>query len=299
MSRNLCRHPKSSPPPIHRGIFLAAVLAAAMLARASLAQTPAPDQPTPKPLAFEVVSIRPDPTGDAAHGQVRVTPDGWHMAHSTFLAALLTAYVPTADAMMFTTGTLVGVPDWMRSDLYDIDARVPDSDLARWQNPATQPAMLRTMVQAMLADRCHLAVHRGSKVVTVYLLVIGKNGPKLKPSESKEPHPGAVPLPVGGEFLPNDGTGRAAFYAAPMGALAVVLSNFAGRPVEDRTGLTGRYDMSFRRPRVGASSLEPESTPNPPPSIFEVAESFGLKLESAKRPVETLVVDHADPPTPN
>jgi uncharacterized protein (TIGR03435 family) len=275
-------------------------LAAAYMATApfcTLAQTPATND---KPLAFEVVSIRPDPSSTFVHDQIAVTPDGWRMAHGSLMAALLTAYVPTtSDAMMYSLSTLVGIPDWMQTEMYNIDAKVPESDLAAWQNPATQPAVLRTMMQAMLADRCKLAVHRGSREVAVYLLVIGKRGPRLKASVPGDPHPGAEPLPGGGEFLDNDGTGTASFYAAPLSALAVVLSNFAGRPVEDKTGLTGRYDMSFRRPRPGALSMEPDSTSNPSPSIFAVAEGFGLKLEPAKSSVETLVIDHIERPSDN
>ena len=279
-------------------LLLAAALAGGALGPVAVAQGASAS--TEKPLAFEVVSIRPDPSAILGRGRIEVTPDGWHMAGETLMAALLTAYVPTtSDAMMYTVSTLAGIPDWMQTELYSIDAKVPESDLAAWQNPVTQPAMLRTMMQAMLADRCKLAVHRGSKEVTVYLLVVGKSGPKLKVSEPKDPHPGATQLPGGGEFLPNDGTGTAFFYAAPIRALAVVLSNFAGRPVEDRTGMTGRYDMSFRRPHPGGPSVEPDSTSSPPPSIFEVAEGFGLKLETAKSPVETLVIDHIEKPSEN
>lgn len=279
-------------------LLLAAALAGGALGSAAVAQGASAS--AEKPLAFEVVSIRPDPSSVPGHEQIEVTPDGWHMAHGTLMAALLTAYVPTtSDAMMYTVSTLAGIPDWMQRELYSIDAKVAESDLAAWQNPATQRAMLRTMMQAMLADRCKLAVHRGSKEVTVYLLVVGKGGPKLKAPESKDRHPGAIQIPGGGEFLPNDGNGNASLYAAPIGALAVLLSNFAGRPVEDRTGMTGRYDMSFRRPRPGGPSMEPDSTSNPPPSIFEVAEGFGLKLETAKSSVETLVVDHIEKPSEN
>ena len=221
------------------------------------------------------------------------------MTHGTLQGALLNAYVPTSDAMMYTVSTLVGIPDWMGTEMYSIDAKVAEADLAAWQNPANQPAMLRTMLQTMLADRCKLAVHRGSKNVTVYLLVVGKGGPRLKTSVPGETHPRAIEIPGGGEFLGNDGTGTASFYAAPVKALAVVLSNFAGRPVVDKTGLTGRYDMSFRRPHPGGPSTEPDSTSNPPPTIFEVAESFGLKLVPAKSSVETLVVDHVERPSEN
>ena len=279
-------------------LLLAAALTGGTVGLAAVAQGTSAS--TEKPVAFEVVSIRPDAASLPGHEQMEVTPDGWHMAHTTLMAALLTAYVPTTnDAMIYTVGTLAGIPDWMRTELYSIDAKVPESDLAAWQNPATQLGMLRTMMQAMLADRCKLAVHRGSKEVTVYSLVVGKNGPKLKASDSKDRHPGAIQIPGGGEFLPNDGSGTASLYAAPIGALAVLLSNFAGRPVQDRTGLTGRYDMSFRRPRPGGPSMEPDSTSNPPPTIFEVAESFGLKLETTKSSVETLFIDHIEKPSEN
>lgn len=261
------------------------------------AQTAAANE---KPLAFEVVSIRRDMSAPTGRDEIAATRDGWHMKQGSLFAALLTAYVPTTpDAMMYTTATLVGIPDWMRTELYDIDAKVAASDLAAWQDPVKQPPMLRAMMQALLADRCKLVVHRGTKDVAVYDLVIAKGGPKLKAAVPGDPHPGATPIPGGGEFLGNDGTGKAAFYNAPVRALAVVLSNLAERPVEDRTGLTGLYDMSFRRPRAGGPSTEPDSTTNPAPTIFDVAEGFGLKLEPAKTSVETLVIDHIERPSEN
>jgi uncharacterized protein (TIGR03435 family) len=281
-----------------RQLFLVAVLTAGILvpAAAAHAQAPAAQASVEKPLGFEVVSIRKDTSITVGRDEIAVTRDGWHTAHGSLMTALLTAYVPTTpDAMMYTTATLAGIPDWMRTELYDIDAKVAPSDLAAWQDPARQRVMVRTMMQTMLADRCKLAVHRGTKEVAVYSLVIGKGGPKLKAAVPGDPHPGATPIPGGGEFLTNDGTGKAAFYDAPVRALAVVLSNLAERPVEDNTGLTGLYDMSFSRPRAGAPSTELD----PNPTIFEVVESFGLKLEPAKTSVETLVIDHIERPSEN
>jgi uncharacterized protein (TIGR03435 family) len=283
-------------------VLLAAALAAGIVAPTALAQAAAPtaQAPTDKPASFEVVSIRKDTSITVGRDEIAVTRDGWHMAHGSLMAALLTAYIPTTpDAMMYTTATLAGIPDWMRTELYDIDAKVAPADLAAWQDPARQRVIVRTMMQAMLADRCKLAVHRGTKEVAVYSLVIGKGGPKLKAAVPGDPHPGATPIPGGGEFLANDGTGKAAFYDAPVRALAVVLSNLAERPVEDKTGLTGLYDMTFRRPRAGGPSTEPDTAPNPAPTIFDVAESFGLKLEPAKSSVETLVIDHIERPSEN
>lgn len=282
--------------------FLAAAICMPLASFCTFAQAgaPASQAAAGKPLAFEVISIRKDASAPTGRDEIAVRPDGWHMAHGSLMAPLLTAYVPTTpDAMMYTTATLVGIPDWMRTELYDIDAKVAPSDLAAWQDPARQRAMVRTMMQAVLADRCKLVVHRGTKEVAVYSLVIGKGGPKLKAAVLADPHPGATPIPGGGEFLANDGAGNAAFYDAPVRALAVVLSNLAERPVEDRTGLTGLYDMSFRRPRAGGPSTEPDTAANPAPTIFDVAESFGLRLEPAKTSVETLVIDHIERPSEN
>ena len=268
---------------------MAGGLASKACAQVAPAATQASDQ---RPLAFEVVSIRRDAGSTlVARKQeaLGVTPDGWHAESVSLLAALLTAYAPTTpDAMMYTMSTIAGIPDWMRTETYDIDAKVAPADLAAWQNPATQ--------QAMLAERCKLVVHRGTKEVSVYSLVVAKGGPKLKEAVPGDAHPGGTPIPGGGgEFVPSDGNGNAAFHDAPVRALAVVLSNLAERPVEDRTGLTGRYDMVFRRPRAGAPSTEPD----PGPTIFDVVGDLGLKLEPAKSEVETLVVDHVERPTEN
>ena len=284
---------------LRRPAFLLVLASAAVVSFGALAQSVTTND---KPLAFEVVSIRRDGASTlvARRQGGGVTPNGWHAESISLLAALLTAYVPTTpDAMMYTTSTIAGIPDWMRTETYDIDAKVAQSDLAAWQNPTTQQAMLRAMMQAMLADRCKLVVHRGAKDVAVYSLVVAKGGPKLKAAVPGDPHPGAVKLPGGGEFLPSDGNGNAAFYDAPVRALAVVLSNLAERPVEDRTGLSGRYDMVFRRPRAGAPSTEPDSASDPAPTIFDVVESLGLKLEPAKSSVETLVIDHVERPSEN
>lgn len=268
----------------------------ALSAISAVAQTP---DANAKPLAFEVISIRKNLSPKPGE-EIAVTRDGWHMEHGSLMAPLLTAYVPTTpDAMMYTTATLAGIPDWMRTETYDIDAKVAPADLEAWHDPAKQRTMLRAMMQTLLTERCKLVVHPGTKDVAVYSLVIGKGGPKLKAAVPGDPHPGATPIPGGGEFLGNDGTGKAAFYDAPVRALAVVLSNLAERPVEDRTGLTGLYDMSFRRPRAGGPATEVDSGADPPPTIFGVAESFGLKLVPGKSSVETLVIDHIERPSEN
>src|SRR6185312_13161323 len=243
---------------------LVAALVAGILAPAAFTQsaTPASTPAVAKSLAFEVVSIRPDKSGTVGHEQIDVTPDGWHMQHGALIIALLTAYVPqTGDAMMYTVSTLSGVPDWAMYEIYDIDAKVSDADIAAWQNPANQPGMLRAMLQAALADRFKLAVHRDSKEVAVYSLVVSKSGVKFKEAVPGETHPAGTPIPDGGEIQFNDGTGIAHFYGTHIGALTVILANLAGRPVKNDTGLTGRYDIALRRPHPGGPSTEPDDSP--------------------------------------
>jgi len=94
------------------------------------------------------------------------------------------------------------------------------------------------------------------------------------------------------------GHGSVDFYAVPIPTLAVVLSNKAGRVVVDKTGLTGRYDIKLEMPQPGEDGAG--GAQDPGMSIFTVVqEQLGLRLESAKEPVETLVIDHVERPTEN
>jgi uncharacterized protein (TIGR03435 family) len=195
------------------------------------------------------------------------------------------------------------VPEWASQDNFAIDAKVPEEDLPDWQNPDKQPAMLRAMMQALLVDRCKLVVHREVKEVPVYSLVVGKNGPRFKATNPEETHEG-VKLPFGGILSP--GQNGMTLYAAPMTSLAALMSSFGRmgtrRPILDKTGLTGRYDIVLKNPEMGAPPVAQQSGPSasdPSDSFSWVSESTGLKLESTKAPAETLVIDHIERPSEN
>jgi uncharacterized protein (TIGR03435 family) len=161
-----------------------------------------------KPPAFAVASVRRNVSGigtcDPEH--LHLTADGFLMRNCPLIAALFMAYVPAnGSALGFSTeGRVVGAPDWMKSDRYDIDARIDTADMAEWQNPITQKEMLHAMMQSLLAERCKLAVHREMREKPVYALVVGKNGPKLQEAESVSPaailakHPNVGAIPGGG-----------------------------------------------------------------------------------------------------
>lgn len=264
--------------------------------------------PSAKAWTFEVVSIhRNISTPGTEHQTYGPTPDGYRMRDLFVEMPILTAYVPqTGGRAFYGDDNIVGLPDWAINDTYDIDAKVLEADLADWQNPAKQPAMLRAMLQEMLADRFKLVVHREMKEAPVYSLVVGKNGLKLKETNPNEPHPGGFPLPGGGVVVAEIRNGQVITndYGVSMATLASSVFSSAGRPVQDKTGLTGRYDIAFppRQLRACAPHCGPQDAPsedNPGPSPFELAQEWGLKLVPAKGPVETLVIDHIERPSPN
>ena len=248
-----------------------------------------------KPMAFEVVSIRqnlsdPPRGGPPPFGP---TPDGYRMTNMPLIFPILTAFVPKAGGA-FTPDRISGLPDWVMQTRWDIDAKVADEDRTEWQKPATQAAML----QAMFDERCKLASHREMKESTVYLLTVGKAGPKLKETNPDEEHPGGIKMPWGGVLVPSSG-GAQTLYGASMTTVASVLSLVGGpnlgRQIQDKTGLTGKYDITIAPP---ARPAEGEAF-DPSAMLFSLVEQLGLKLESGKSQVETLLIDHMEKPSAN
>lgn len=260
-----------------------------------------------RPVTFGVASVRRDVSGvqtcDPAH--LYVTGDGFHMANCPLIVALFMAYVPADGAAMgfSTDGRVVGAPEWMKSEVYTIDARVDEADLAAWQDLAKRKEMIHTMMRSLLEERCRLVVHREMPEKPEYALVVGKGGPKFQEAKSIEAaailkeHPGVGGMPGAGGMFRFSGDGSVDFYGAPIATLAVVLSNRVGRPVVDKTGLTGRYDIQLEMPQPGQRA---DGGQDPGASIFTVVqEELGLRLESAKGKVETLVIDRVERPAEN
>jgi bla regulator protein BlaR1 len=256
-----------------------------------------------KPWKFAVVSIRKNNSGGPQHGGA-ATADGYQMKNLFLWYLIRMAYVPqTSGAAFYFTDQLIGMPAWLTSDddRYDLDAKIDEADLADWQNPTKQPAMVRSMLQAMLEDRLKLVVHRGTREGPLDLLVVGKNGPKFKETNPGELHPGTRPMPGGGTLSreQEDDQMTVHYFGISIAQLtAFVLGT--GRPVEDKTGLTGRYDVTIQRPSLQPSAQQVGiSAPDPAPSAASIADQLGLKLEPSKGQVETLVIDHVERPSPN
>lgn len=273
------------------------------VAAVSCAQQPAPPRQA-KRLEFAAVSIKRNNSGGAQEPGAP-TRNGYSMRNMFMAFPLMTAYVPLAGgASMYGDDQVVGMPEWTTSDTehYDIEAKVDEADLKNWQNPELQPGMMREMLQSMLADRLKLKAHRSTKIGSVFALVVGKSGPKFKETNATDSHPESYPFPGGGRIkMEMRGDQMIVHYfGITMAQLAGMWSGQEGRPLQDRTGLTGKYDVTIQKTTHPVTPDQANgSGGNADESIASQAEQLGLKLESAKGEIETLVIDHVERPTEN
>jgi uncharacterized protein (TIGR03435 family) len=256
------------------------------------------------PLAFEVASVKPHRPGDRSFVFPQFLPGG----RFNVVGVPLQIVIAFAYNLPFQGTQLSGGPDWIRSaeNIYDIEAKA-DEDALKGLSPNDRADKLRLMLQAMLADRFKLTIRRDVKEQPVYALTVGKNGPKLQKSKVEEKDCGdpANRCHVGGA-----GQGRGIHVKAfDMAELVVSVSNFTDRPLIDRTGLTGLYDIDTdgwvpMRPRPVRPGAEPTpediAMADPTrPTLYMIFEKLGLKMKSSKAPVEMFVVDHVEKPTEN
>jgi bla regulator protein BlaR1 len=259
-----------------------------------------------KAMAFEVVSIRPSDPHSTMHG-LKITPDGYRMLNAPLLWQIMDAYPPQTDAAAaFTIDKVKGYPAWLTTEKYDIEAKIAETDQAEWQKPASQPAMLRAMTRQMFAERCHLKVHREVKQGAAYSLVVGKDGPKLKVSDPNEVPPFGRSLSGGGVLVYDQAKGTTTVYGATIQSFLGVLASLGNgeRPIEDNTGLTGRYDFTDKSEESSANSSTNQQqaeaiASDPEPSLSSFAKKLGLELVPTTGPVETLVIDHIERPSSN
>jgi uncharacterized protein (TIGR03435 family) len=188
---------------------------------------------------------------------------------------------------------ILGGPSWIGSDRYHIEGVA--------LNPATvTSAQLRLMFQRLLADRFKLKLHKESRDLPGYALLVARNGPRLEIRNAGEDKSGLAGRP--GSLRGN---------SIGLPGLATALSTNLGLPVVDETGLTGRYNFSLTW-TPGQADMNGEFGGMPPevrgqfagdpngPSIFTaVQEQLGLRLEARKIPTDVIVIDHAEKPDAN
>ncbi len=236
---------------------------------------------TDPPKEFEVASIKPSAPGGRGV-RIQMAPGGRLDVSNVTLKLLIQQAYGVKDFQ------ISGGPGWINSERYDVVAKA-DRDIGKAEE-------LRPLIQKLLADRFQLTIHRDTKELPVYALVVGKNGPKLKESAANGP---GSQIRMGRGLINGQGMG--------MEMLAGELSRPLGRTVIDRTGLKGQYDIKFEwtpedgpghGPGDGPESAPPSDTTGP--SLFTaLQEQLGLKLESSKGPVEIIVIDRAEKPSEN
>ena len=256
--------------------------------------------------AFEVASVKPNKSGDQ-RVMIQMPPTGRYTATNIALRMLLRQAYDVQDFQ------IVGGPNWLASDRFDIVAKPPDG--------MTGPEQIRPMLRALLADRFKLVAHNETREMPIYSLVVaradGKLGPKLSAAKvdcearfsaarrggppPDFPAPGQ-PMECGFMMAP----GNMNVGGMPMLELARSLSPMVGRIVIDKTGLKGRYDFQMTYapegrgfgPGPGPGGAEPPPVdPNTPSLFTALQEQLGLKLESERGPVDVVVIDRVEQPT--
>jgi uncharacterized protein (TIGR03435 family) len=237
--------------------------------------------------SFEVASVKQN-NDRSVRPALRYTPSG-----VDFAGVPLTWIIGEAYQLPYYSPTAIVATDNAVRELliptnrYDISARA---------DGAVSRNVIRLMLQSLLAERFKLTLHHEAKDESVYKLVVGKNGPKLRDSADQSE--------VGQPVIANSSAAYD-FRHVEMARLAGFMSSLLDRPVVDSTALKGFYDFELKREEALPQEALPQDksarTRNGiSSSIFASIESqLGLKLEPAKAPVDHVVIDHLEKPSEN
>jgi uncharacterized protein (TIGR03435 family) len=253
-------------------------------------------------LAFDVVSVKRHQPGDRK-STMQSLPDGIRLVNVPLLDVIREAYGLTFN------GQVVGAPDWMTSERFDIEEKVAPADVEAFKK--LELDQIRPMARPMLASRFKLVAHEDTRTLPVYALVKASGGLKMKESTPGDTYPNGIKgadgvgrigvmgmhretLPSGTRLSELTGQG------VTTDRLAKTLSQpELGRMIVDKTGLTGKYDFKLAwTPETLSTDTTPADSASP--SLFTaVQEQLGLKLQPEKDPVPVIIIDHVEMPSEN
>ena len=247
---------------------------------------------------YDVVSIKPfkeEPNAQSSWMGIEDSPDGVRIRNTPVVFMIVRAFATEHSKVS-------GAPDWASREMYDVEAKMePEvADALQKLSPADQKLARQHMLQVFVRYYLKAAVHMETTEVSIYELVVAKNGPKLK--EVTDPATPAGGMRVSGSKSGTKWEG----HATPIEYIMGQMSYAAGRPVYDKTGLTGRYDFTLNYTQDNLSAAPPGSdgmAPPPPdtapPLAKALEEQLGLKLVPAKGNMDVIVIDHVERPSGN
>jgi uncharacterized protein (TIGR03435 family) len=248
-------------------------------AQSAQTQTDSPNVPT-----FDVASIRPS-AADTIPSHIS---NPIHNAEFNAVNVTVRDLLEVAFALPETQ--MLGGPDWAATERFDIKATAePAMTEQLTALPADQAKLLkRRMLQALLANRFRVSTHIENRDMPAFALIIAKGGSKLERTTSTATdlsgERGRISIKGGNDSLT---------------VLAFELSWRLGRPVINRTGLQGRYEITLTWAADDDASAAGPEIANAPSLFTAIQEQLGLKLESGREPVPTLIIDHAEKPSEN
>jgi uncharacterized protein (TIGR03435 family) len=287
---------------LRRIAAMLAVLSSGVLIAPLTAQTQTTPAPPPNP-TFEAASIKPNKSGDA--GFCICGPRADRLVNVPLDVIITWAFGVRKDQVL-------DLPAWAGAERFDIVTKSPDG-----QSPNMQQTM--RMMQSLLADRFNLKFHADNREGPIYALVVarrdGRLGPKLKANTvdcaaylAEKRAAGQVVVanglgdaPLCGPMVASDRFVKAS--AKPIENLANALARQVGRPVIDRTGLTGNFDYNLEWSPDLSATPSPDVSGAPAnagvPLVTALQEQLGLKLDSARGPNQVIVIDRLEHPTPD
>jgi bla regulator protein BlaR1 len=252
---------------------------------------------TPIVPAFESASIKPN-TGEPMAGFTIVGKpfNAIMWQRDRLMATNFTLHALLRVAYGIQDDQISGGPDWFNSEGFDVEAKIGKSTIDEMQKHRRVYGVSgRTlMLQQLLSDRFKLLLHRETRDLPVFALVITQNGPKIHSARPGDTYADGLKCiggrPCGGHQILESETNKVVGQGIPLSNLVELLSEkLGGRIVLDKTGLTGDYDFTLRlAPEAGQAAI-----------LTAVEEQLGLKLEPQKAPTEVLVIDHAEKPLQN
>jgi uncharacterized protein (TIGR03435 family) len=302
-------HRKAQPAP--RTYLLAAVCLAALSTRASaqaavatpVAAAPSTATDTYVPtLTYDVASVRqsnPDVNaGFTIGGDMK--PETGNVRILNFDLENLLSLAYGADRRR-----IVGLPHWTFPTMFNIEAKSDSEAQAKLATLTKEQQHMEQqhMLQALLADRFKLQAHWETRDGPTYNLVVAKPGRMQEskgapPSDAELKRFGDHPIPTLYQRKDDRGFDFVA-HGASMLEIVRVLQGQMGRPVTDKTGLTGKYDFVLKYNAATADQRKADDTDPTLPLDEAIQDELGLKLESTKGTMQVLVLDHIEKPTEN